>query len=210
MVDTSKMSAEEIEQMVKRGKLYLKVCEYCGKNYYSGSSQGKYCCEVHRRKDAADKSRHIRVCEKCGKKFTITGGRSRARYCVDCQPEYHKKNEVCVICGTPLPKNRGKYCCDECYKKAVQSGCVKPKKEERVKYCIMCGAPLPKGREKYCSDKCCRDYKYGKLPLSMMSTAKKPLEHGYDLVSIAKAALEHHMTYGKYVEMLEKAHKHGV
>lgn len=42
------------------------------------------------------------------------------------------------------------------------------------------------------------------------STAKKPLEHGCDLESMVKAALEHHMTYGKYVEMLEKAHEHGV
>ena len=39
---------------------------------------------------------------------------------------------------------------------------------------------------------------------------RKSLEHGCDLVSIAKAALEHHMTYGKYVEMLEKTHEHGV
>lgn len=45
--------------------------------------------------------------------------------------------------------------------------------------------------------------------MSTASTNENLLSTGHDLASMAKAALEHHMTYGKYIEMLEKAREHG-
>lgn len=45
-------------------------------------------------------------------------------------------------------------------------------------------------------------------PLELVSTNEKLLSTGRDLVSMAKAAREHGMTYGKYLEMLEKQGEH--
>lgn len=72
------------------------------------------------------------------------------------------------------------------------------------KTCLQCGAPLPPGRRKYCSDACAWKYNYGSEPVSTASTAKKPLSKGHDLASVLKAAREHGLSYGKYIEMLKK------
>lgn len=83
-------------------------------------------------------------------------------------------------------------------------------KEKEKQYCVVCGAELPPRRRKYCDDRC-YDIAHGlsteKIPLSTekkpMSTKEELLSTGRDLVSMAKEAFEHHMNYGRYVEMLE-------
>lgn len=152
-----------------------------------------------------------KACIHCGKEFYALRS-STARFCSGkCRRMYrHEQKELhCKVCGAPIPYGKQVYCSNECYKKAIID-----LKKRNGGVCIECGAPLPPRKSKYCSKKCERKHIRGTLkpqkPLSTVSTAKKPFEHGCDLVSIAKAALEHHMTYGKYVEMLEKAHEHGV
>ena len=151
-----------------------------------------------------------KACIRCGKEF-YTMRSSTARFCSGkCRRMYrHEQKELhCVVCGAPIPYGKQTYCSNECYKKAIID-----LKRRNSGVCIECGAPLPSRKGKYCSKKCerkhIRDALKPQKPLSTVSTAKKTLEHGCDLESMVKAALEHHMTYGKYVEMLEKAREHG-
>lgn len=151
-----------------------------------------------------------KACIRCGKEF-YTMRSSTARFCGGkCRRMYrHEQKELhCVVCGAPIPYGKQVYCSNECYKKAIID-----LKKRNGGVCIECGAPLPPRKSKYCSKKCerkhIRDALKPQKPLSTVSTAEKPLEHGCDLASMVKAALEHHMTYGKYVEMLEKAREHG-
>lgn len=148
-----------------------------------------------------------KACIRCGKEF-YTMRSSTARFCSGkCRRMYrHEQKELhCVVCGAPIPYGKQVYCSNECYKKAIVD-----LKRRKGGVCIECGAPLPPRKSKYCSKKCERKHIRGALkPQKPMSTVKKPLEHGCDLASMVKAALEHHMTYGKYVEMLEKAREHG-
>lgn len=151
-----------------------------------------------------------KACIYCGKEFYALRS-STARFCGGkCRRMYwHEQKELhCVVCGAPIPYGKQVYCSNECYKKAIID-----LKKRNGGVCIECGAPLPPRKSKYCSKKCerkhIRDALKPQKPLSTVSTAEKPLEHGCDLASMVKAALEHHMTYGKYVEMLEKAREHG-
>lgn len=145
-----------------------------------------------------------KACIRCGKEF-YTLRSSTARFCGGkCGRMYrHEQKELrCEVCGAPIPYGKQVYCSDECYKKAVID-----LKRRNDGVCIECGAPLPPRKSKYCSKKCerkhIRDALKPQKTLSTVSTAEKPLEHGCDLASMVKAALEHHMSYGKYIEWLE-------
>lgn len=149
----------------------------------------------------------VKACKYCGEEF-CTLHSSTAKFCGDrCRRMYwHEQKKLrCEVCGAPIPYGKQVYCSDECYKRAIID-----LKRRKGGVCIECGAALPPRKSKYCSKECeqahNRDALKSQKPLS---TAKKPLEHGCDLASMAKAALEHHMTYGKYIEMLEKAREHG-
>lgn len=151
----------------------------------------------------------VKACKYCGEEFYALCS-STAKFCGDrCRRMYwHEQKKLhCEVCGAPIPYGKQIYCSDACYKKAIDL------KRRKGGVCIECGAALPPRKSKYCSKKCERAHTRGALkpqkPLSTVSTNENLLSTGHDLASIAKAALEHHMTYGKYIEMLEKAHEHG-
>lgn len=152
----------------------------------------------------------VKACKYCGEEF-YTLHSSTAKFCGDrCRRMYwHEQKKLhCEVCGAPIPYGKQVYCSDECYKRAIID-----LKRRKGGVCIECGAALPPRKSKYCSKKCEREHNRGALkpqkPLSTVSTNENLLSTGHDLASIAKAALEHHMTYGKYIEMLEKAREHG-
>lgn len=155
------------------GKLYLKVCEYCGAEFRTKCDRAKFCSGRCKSAAANQKRRRPKICAGCGAEFFCDIHMRAAKYCPECRA---KAKKHCPICGAELPKWCKIYCSEECARES-----------RRREY----AEALSTGKD-------------------TLSTVKKPLEHGCDLVSIAKAALEHHMTYGKYVEMLEKAHEHGV
>lgn len=111
----------------------------------------------------------------------------------------------CFICGKPLPFNHKKYCSNECY----IEGTKRARRERKPHNCIICGKSLPDFKKKYCSEQC-RKKSIGLAAkdLSTANTGKKALSTERDLSSMVKAALEHHMSYGKYIEMLEKQNEH--
>ena len=152
----------------------------------------------------------VKACKYCGEEF-YTLHSSTAKFCGDrCRRMYwHEQKKLhCEVCGAPIPYGKQVYCSDECYKRAIID-----LKRRKGGVCIECGAALPPRKSKYCSKECEQAHNRGALkpqkPLSTVSTNEKLLSTGHDLASIAKAALEHHMTYGKYIEMLEKAREHG-
>lgn len=152
----------------------------------------------------------VKACKYCGEEFHTLHS-STAEFCGDrCRRMYwHEQKKLhCEVCGAPIPYGKQVYCSDECYKKAIAD-----LKRRKGGVCIECGAALPPRKSKYCSKKCEQAHNRGALKsqklLSTVSTNENLLSTGHDLASMAKAALEHHMTYGKYIEMLEKAHEHG-
>lgn len=105
--------------------------------------------------------------------------RNREKYV----PKGREHEAICVVCGKSfISKAAGKYCSDECRKKA---------KLDRYKAY----------RKRFCKD----FYEDDDLSTQekTLSTNEKLLSTGRDIWSMVNAALEHHMSYGKYIEWLE-------
>lgn len=157
----------------------------------------------------------MRKCYYCGKEFLATTG--NRKYCSkECQTKaqierqmaaYRKKKEKkepaakkCAFCGGEfMPKNeRRVYCCEECTKKAQK------KKSLQHKVCARCGKEFEahSALTKYCSDECRRAaIAECKRKRGQKEEAK---ENGVAALNrLAREAVEHHMSYGKYIEWLE-------
>lgn len=168
----------------------------------------------------------MRKCSYCGKEFLATTG--NRKYCSkECQTKaqierqmaaYWKKKEKkepaakkCAFCGGEfMPKNeRRVYCCEECTKKAQK------KKSLQHKVCARCGKEFEahSALTKYCSDECRRAaIAECKRKRGQKEEAK---ENGAAALNrLAREAVEHHMSYGKYIEWLENGtkgeHENGV
>lgn len=107
-----------------------RVCQYCGKNFKTKTSEvrkggGLYCSvkcySLSRRR------RTKRVCKICGKQFEVHNyivGRGEGNYCsVQCRDDARKnhKKTNCLICGKIIKvqpnqerRGEGKYCSVEC------------------------------------------------------------------------------------------------
>lgn len=144
----------------------------------------------------------VKQCAYCGGEFYAKN--ANKRYCSErCRQMWlHQQKDLrCEVCGKPIPFGKRTYCSDKCRIKAAAMSKRKP-----TGTCVQCGAPLPPGRRKFCSKKCELRYNFGAQ--KSVSTNKTLLSTGQDLVSMAKAAREHGMTYGKYLEMIEKQDEH--
>lgn len=149
-------------------------------------------------------------CAYCGGEFYAKN--ATAKYCCDkCRRMYgHEQRKLhCEVCGAPVPYGRSTYCSEKCHLKAANEKRLRT----RGKMCEQCGKPLPPHKKRFCSGKCAQKYNYSvpkplSTSLSTVSTNEKLLSTGRDLVSMAKAAREHGMSYGKYLEMLEKQGEH--
>ena len=154
----------------------------------------------------SEKKSFIKKCPFCGEKF-ITQYEQKKFCCLKCKNAFNSRKarkerceKICARCGkrfSTKKRHSAKFCVD-C------SG------EMKKRFCAFCNKELPKGRVKYCSDECCRKNKQKFIfEEEKISTNEKLLSIGKDINSIVKSALEHHMSYGKYVEMLEKQTEHG-
>ena len=182
----------------------IKKCLYCGKKFKSENKNQLY-CSYDCRLQAMYK-------------------RNREKYV----PKGREHEEICVVCGKSfISKAAGKYCSDECRKKAKKerySASYVPKERKgHEAICEICGKSfIAHASGKFCSDECRKKAKLDRFKayrkrfrkdfyedddLSMqektVSTNEKLLSTGHDISSMVKAALEHHMSYGKYIEWLE-------
>ena len=177
---------------------------YCGKKFKSENKNQLYCSYDCRLKAMYKRNREKYV------------------------PKGREHEAICVVCGKSfISKASGKYCSDECRKKAKKerySASYVPKERKgHEAICEICGKSfIAHASGKYCSDECrnkakhdwfkahekrfCKDF-YEDDDLSTqektVSTNEKLLSTGRDIWSMVNAALEHHMSYGKYIEWLE-------
>ena len=182
----------------------IKKCMYCGKKFKSENKNQLY-CSYDCRLQAMYK-------------------RNREKYV----PKGREHEAICVVCGKSfISKASGKYCSDECRKSAKKerySASYVPKERKgHEAICEICGKSfITHAHGKYCSDECrnkakhdyFKTYKnrfYEDDDLSTqektVSTNEKLLSTGRDIWSMVNAALEHHMSYGKYIEWLENQNK---
>lgn len=167
-------------------------CKRCGKEFAPKMAKQIFCCMECKNKFYYEEQRTIitRRCATCGETFYPQRGQNAAKYCPKCaEAEGIKRKRFCPICGTLILSSYARYCCDECKKEARR-------RADRAQ------------REQLAQEK--KSFEHG------LSTENKPLEHrkkllstGKDLATMVREALEHGMTYGKYVEMLEKGLEHG-
>ena len=145
----------------------IKKCLYCGKKFKSENKNQLY-CSYDCRLQAMYK-------------------RNREKYV----PKERKGHEaICEICGKSfIAHASGKYCSDECRKKAK----LEWFKAHKKRFC----------KDFYEDDDLSTDEILLSTQEKTVSTNEKLLSTGRDLWSIAKAAFEHGMTYGKFVEALE-------
>jgi predicted nucleic acid-binding Zn ribbon protein len=139
------------------------------------------------------------ICQCCGKEFKSKA--NSQKYCSqECYGkaraardkaarEKRKEQAVCVVCGKTF-KRKGyeKICSEECRK-------VSRKVHERV--CRTCGKVFmpTQDHKKFCSAECKKNAKKVEKP--------KPIKK-LNISAIARNARELGMSYGKYVEYLEK------
>ena len=203
------------EEKAKRGakKLTVKKCAFCGAEFMPKNAQQTFCsgeCQskAAREKKKAARETYMKVCRICGKKFETADGR-RAFCCGKCANEWEalrlkrkgKKTLFCAECGKPFERNSPsqKFCSEECAKKAQK------RKPMQHKVCAWCGKAFETSGilTKYCSDECRR------AALAEHKRKHKRKEEAKEkgaaaLNRLAREALEHHMSYGKYIEWLEK------
>lgn len=193
----------------KKGE--TKKCLYCGKKFKSANKNQLYCsydCRLkamykrNREKYVPKGKEHEAICVVCGKSFI---SKAAGKYCSDeCRkkaskerfsasyvPRERKGHEaICAVCGKSfIAHSSGKYCSDECRKKAK----LDQQKAYRKRF----------RKDFYEDDDLSTDEILLSTQEKTASTNEKLLSTGRDLWSIAKAAFEHGMTYGKYVEALE-------
>lgn len=189
----------------------IKKCMYCGKKFKSENKNQLYCsydCRLqamykrNREKYVPKGREHEAICVVCGKSFI---SKAAGKYCSDeCRKKAKKEmdiarryfsketkghEEICEICGKSfIAHSNGKYCSDECRKKAK----LEWYKAHKKRFC----------KDFYEDDDLSTEEK-------TVSTNEKLLSTGRDIWSMVNAALEHHMSYGKYIEWLENQNKHG-
>lgn len=154
----------------------------------------------------SEKKSFTKKCPFCGKKF-ITQYEQKKFCCSKCKSNFASRKarkerceKICARCGKRFSTK----------KRHAAKFCVDCSRKREKKFCEFCNKELPKGRSKYCSDECCKKSKRKFIPEEeRISTNERLLSTGYDISSIVKAALEHHMSYGKYIEMLERQNEHG-
>lgn len=170
----------------------VRNCKRCGKEFEPKMCRQIFCCEECKdRFYYEERWSHRRViCKGCGREFSPEVGQNAVKYCPECAKALGKiRKRFCVVCGKQIVSSYARYCSDEC------------KKEARRR-----------------ADKALRERLAEEKALSTaLSTEDKSREHretllstGKDLATMAREALEHGMTYGKYIEMLEKRLEHGV
>ena len=194
---------------VKKGE--AKKCLYCGKKFKSVNKNQLYCsydCRLkamykrNREKYVPKGKEHEAICVVCGKSFIAKAAgkycsdecrkkASKERYSASYVPRERKGHEaICAVCGKSfIAHASGKYCSDECRKKAK----LEWFKAHKKRFC----------KDFYEDDDLSTDEILLSTQEKTASTNEKLLSTGRDLWSIAKAAFEHGMTYGKYVEALE-------
>lgn len=144
------------------------------------------------------------ICPICGKEFIKTA--PSRKYCSEeCAHIAKKKNMTkarktgnyitCPICNTKFKsRGLGRFCSEEC-KNAYYD------KKPMQKVCIWCGKTFIPSRSNvvFCSDKCRKHRKDAEENPRYTS-----YEPGKNISDVARKARESGMSYGKYVEALER------
>ena len=117
----------------------------------------------------------------------------------------------CKWCGTPFD-NSGKglaqkvYCCIECYKASNRENAKKNSKPKQIveKECTCCGKKFTQNGHKqvYCSPECRKEMRRSTEKAKRQSKPKTK-KKGSNLRDLNREAMQHGMSYGKYVAMLE-------
>lgn len=137
-------------------------------------------------------------CPICGEEFTRK--KWNKKYCSSiCARKGHylkhkdarqKKEAICPVCGKSFQRNGNGKCCSE--------KCLNIIKGKKERACGVCGKSFVPTHEniKFCSEECRKKKSYRKKPA--VEVKKTTLNE------IAALARKHGMSYGKYVEALER------
>lgn len=147
---------EDKKEQKLHNKNYIKICEFCKKEFFSKVKKSKFCSE----KCYIDSKRELTFCAYCKKEFSVRKSRKRPlNYCSKkCRIEGIRKEKIkkiCAYCNKEffVPEssmNVVKFCSKECRingKKGIIKKCVRCQKEFYVR-------KHAKDVAKYCSMKC--------------------------------------------------------
>lgn len=148
-----------------------------------------------------------RKCKRCGKKFAPKVDR-QVFCCAECKNKaYYEKQRVpitrtCAECGEIFYPQRGQNAAKFCPKCANVRG---------RRSCPVCGTMIPEGKKaRYCCEECKKEMKRrtrrarSEAAAEERKAAMKKERPKTSLEVLAAEATAHHMTYGKYVEWLER------
>ena len=142
-----------------------RVCEYCGKTYYSTGRNGRnrFCSRKCRSDWQKKNNLETRTCEKCGKEFSVRKDLP-TRFCsTRCSAQYTKgkppEERICVICGKKFfakPSTKTQCCSLSCGSKWASLN--KGKQLVAPRKCVICGKEFTPSKKhtktKTCSRPC--------------------------------------------------------
>ena len=208
-----------------------RICAYCGEEFVATTGNRKYCSKecslkaqterqmekyweekAKRERSGEAKEPTVKKCAFCGAEFMPENG-SQKYCCSECQTKaaYRKKTSTrehfvkeCRVCGKKFETTdeRRAFCCGKCANEWILI--QREMKKQKVWYCAECGKIVERNSptQKYCSDECRRaalaEYK------RKYKRKEEAKEKGVAALNrLAREAVEHHMSYGKYIEWLE-------
>lgn len=186
------------------------VCQVCGKEFEKTTWNKKYCsvkCKnktLNQKRAKPPRPAEIAICQFCGKEYERNV--ASRRYCSDecarsaaleqMKKARHSENyATCPTCGNRFrKKGASRFCSDECRNAYYDKTPVQ-------KVCICCGKTFIPKRSNviFCSDEC-RHHRKEALENPKFTS----YEAGKSISDIAKKAKMAGMSYGKYVEAMER------